>query len=306
VPAGHEAADGERVPTAQTPTEFLARVREAYAQLDRDEEPDRALLELTRRDLEKLGVELAEPGENYGLIVAAIADEIAAACSAVWGCDLTERCAIGPLRHPAVNARCFKGPGGIYALVIHHGLMNLLHKYTKLIVAAHDPSQVTYCNRKDPASLTSTELLGWAEELRANYLASGATRGALLKLSPRAAAAASPIVHLAETFVLGHEAGHYLGGHLEDDARFTSDEEVPWLHVFAENVHHADEFDADAYGFEIMKACAPSAPPETVHVAVVGAFSAMALAGGDVATASHPASSERYQRLAERFGLPDP
>jgi Zn-dependent protease with chaperone function len=192
----------------------------------------------------------------------------------------------------------------VYALVIHHGLMNLLHKYTKLVVAAHDPSQVVYCNRKDPASLTPAELLGWADELGPNYLATGATRGVMLKLSDRAMTAVSPIVRLAETFVLGHEAGHYLAGHLEDDTRFSADEEVPWLEVFAENERHEDEFEADAYGFEIMKACSPSAPAETVHAALVGAFSMMGLIGGDVATASHPASSKRYQRMAERIGLP--
>jgi hypothetical protein len=118
--------------------------------------------------------------------------------------------------------------------------MNLLHKYTKLVVAAHDPAQVVYCNRKDPASLTPAELLEWADELGMNYLTTGATRGAMLKLSDHAMAAVSPIVHLAETFVLGHEAGHYLAGHLEDDARFSADEEVRSLEVFAENERDVD------------------------------------------------------------------
>jgi hypothetical protein len=304
MPMDLSEAEDQRVPRPQTPAEYLEQVREAYARLDRDPDPDRELLELTRVDLEKRGLELPDPDEAYGVVVAAISDEIVAACSETWSVDLSERCAIGPLRHPAVNARCFKSPDGVYALVIHHGLMNLLHKYTKLVVAAHDPAQVVYCNRKDPASLTPAELLEWADELGVNYLATGATRGAMLKLSDRAMAAVSPIVHLAETFVLGHEAGHYLAGHLEDAARFSADKEVRWLEVFAENERQEDEFEADAYGFEIMRACSPSAPPETVHAAVVGAFSMMELIGGDVATVSHPASSKRYQRIAERFGLP--
>jgi hypothetical protein len=280
-------------------------VREGYARLDRDAQPDQGLAELTELDLKKRGLELPDSDEAYGVVVARISDEIATACSEVWSRDLRERCAMGPLRHPSVNARCFRSPNGVYALVIHHGLMNLLHKYTKLVIAAHDPSQVVYCNRKHPASLTTTELLEWADELGVNYLDTGATRGAILKLTNRAMAAVSPIVHLAETFVLGHEAGHYLAGHLEVDAHFRTDEEVPWLDVFTENERHDDEFEADEYGFKIMKACSPLAPPETVHTAVVGAFSAMELIGGDVATVSHPASSTRYQRLADRFDLPN-
>jgi hypothetical protein len=289
----------------QTPAEFLAHVQQTYARLDRDPDPHRELLELTRADLRKLGRDLPDPDAPYAEIVAAISADIVAACSELWGTNLSERCAIGPLQHPTVNARCFKSPDGVYALVIHHGLMNLLHKYTKLVIAAHDPPQVVYCNRKEPASLTTGELLEWAEELSVNYLATGATRGAMLKLSDRATAAASPIVHLGETFVLGHEAGHYLAGHLEDDARFSADENASWLQVFAENDRHDDEFEADAYGFEIMKASSPWAPPEIVHAAIVGAFSMMGLIGGDVTTATHPASSERYQRLAKRFGMPD-
>jgi hypothetical protein len=309
--AGHtsrvaeDSTEGAAVaPTAQTPSEFLAHVRALYARIDRDDEPDQQFKKLTDDDLAKRGVTLADPSDGYAIVVDAIAEDIAAACVEGWSVDLTERCAIGDLRHLAVNARCFKSPSGVYALVIYHGLMNLMHKYTKLVVAAHDPSQVIYCNRKDPGSLTTEELLDWADELGPNYLTYGATRGAMLKLSTRAMAAVSPIVHLAETFILGHEAGHYLGGHMEEDASFSADAYAPSLQVFVENGRHALEFEADIYGFEIMTACSPSAPPETVHAAVLGAFSMMGLIGGDAAAASHPASSQRYQRIAERFGLP--
>jgi hypothetical protein len=302
VPPNAAAADDvER----QTPGEFLGKVRDAFTEIYRDAEPDEQLRDLTRRDLEKLGVTLAaDPDDGYARVVAAISEEISSACAELYDVDLSADCAIGTLTHPKVNARCFRSPEGVYALVIHHGLMGLLHKFTKLVIAAHDPSQVIYCNRKDPQSLTTEELLEWADELGVNYLATGAGRGAMLKLSDRAMAVVSPIVHLAETFVLGHEVGHYLAGHLDDDARFAADAEVPWLEVLAENKRHEDEFEADAYGFEIMRTCSPTMPAEHTHSAIVGAFSMMGLIGGDRSSPSHPASSERYRRLAERYGLP--
>src|SRR5437762_11906330 len=95
-------AEDQRVSRPQTPAEYLEQVREAYARLDRDPDPDQELLELTRVDLEKRGLDLPDPDEAYGVVVAAISDEIGAACSETWSVDLSERCAIGPLRHPAV------------------------------------------------------------------------------------------------------------------------------------------------------------------------------------------------------------
>ena len=79
---------------------------------------------------------------------------------------------------------------------------------------------------------------------------------------------------------------------------------VPWLEVFGENERHEYEFEADTYGFEIMHAAATWAPVEFLHSGVVAAFSVMGLIGGDVETATHPASSARYLRIADRFGLP--
>jgi hypothetical protein len=101
------------VPSPQWPAEYLAQVRDAYTRLDRDPEPDQELLDLTKLDLEKRGLDLPDPDEAYEMVVAAISSEIVAACSETWSCDLGERCAIGPLRHPAVNARCFKSPHGV-------------------------------------------------------------------------------------------------------------------------------------------------------------------------------------------------
>jgi hypothetical protein len=50
--------------------------------------------------------------------------------------EVAQSYAIGPLSHPSVNARCFRSKEGHYAIVLHHGLMNLLHKHSKLWVAA--------------------------------------------------------------------------------------------------------------------------------------------------------------------------
>jgi hypothetical protein len=287
-----------------SPPEYLSAVREAYSQLYADEKPDEAFHESTLRDLEKLGVVLAGPYDGYDRAAEAISDKVVAACKRLYDVDLANECALGPLMHPSVNARCFRNRQGVYALVIHHGLMALLHKYTKLVIAAHDPSQVVYCNRKDPRSLTKEDLLEWADELGVNYLLTDAARGAMVRVAGRSLSAVSTVVQLAETFVLGHEAGHYLGGHLESEANFVPDDEVSSLQVLAENDRHIDEFEADEFGFEIMQASFPRIPEAIVHTAIFGAFSMMALIGGDRDSESHPASGKRYKGLADRHGLP--
>ena len=169
-------------------------MREAYSRLDRDPEPDHELLERTRVDLEKRGLELPDPDEAYGVVVATISDEIAAACSEIWSVDLSERCAIDPLRHPAVNARCFKSPECAYALVIHRGLMNLLHKSTKLVVVAHGPAQTPLLRS------TSAAKAGHVDSSRTLTVYSGTTASVS---DDRASRRARPRRHGADR----HDAG---------------------------------------------------------------------------------------------------
>lgn len=119
-----------------TPPEYLQYVRAAYARPYTRGAPDPEMHRLTRLDIEKYGVPLPDPSDPYRHVVRELADRAAATVMARRGVDITTRCAIGPLDEPSVNARCFRSANGFYAIVLHHGLMLLLHKHSKLLTAA--------------------------------------------------------------------------------------------------------------------------------------------------------------------------
>lgn len=132
------------------------------------------------------------------------------------------------------------------------------------------------------------------------YRASGETKGALVKLDREASQAASTMVVLAEVFVLGHEIGHFLAGHLEDEARLVPDERFPWLEFYAENSSHQDEFEADGYGFEAMRDHFEPAVPKPILVgALVSTFDTLSLIGAGEASATHPSARNRIHNLVE-------
>jgi len=159
---------------------------------------------------------------------------------------------------------------------------------------------VTYCNRKPVSELTSVELASWAEELGDIYLASGATKGAMIKLDQRAMVAASTVLTMSETFVLGHEIGHAVAGHLEDGSRLTADDRVPWLKFLAESPLRQDEFEVDRYGFLAMRGCFERASPRMHLGALASTFSTLSLIGAGRASESHPSAMDRIHRLVER------
>lgn len=128
---GDDSVTDSAAPAFASPHDFLASVREAYRRRVFDEEPDREFETLTVEDLRKHGLPRLGPGENYDRIVDQLAEVIARCVHALYERDLAVSCAIGALEDPSVNARCIRSPKGLYAAVIHYGLMNLLHKHTK-------------------------------------------------------------------------------------------------------------------------------------------------------------------------------
>lgn len=286
-------------PRFSTPGEFLEYVRMTFAAARLDAVPDRELLRLTHADMDRLGGLWPDPTDPYGWVIRTLVDEVSVGFRSRCGIDVSESCAIGPLDNPSVNASCLRSDEGHYAIVLYHGLMNLLHKHSKLLTAAVDPSSVVYCNRKDAALLTAEELVAWADELGPIYLETGQTMGAMVKLNETQAAVAGEMTALSESFVLGHEIGHMVAGHLEDNSRFVRDEEFPWLEVFAESPMHEDEFEADSHGFDAMQDHVGATPKPIMLGAVVSTFQALSLIGAGPASPSHPGAIQRIHRLVE-------
>jgi hypothetical protein len=286
-------------PSFATPSEYLDQIRFAYALRRSEVVPSESeMMRLTEKDLGRHGFSLAEvTADPYGHVIREIRDAISGVFDNDYGVSLSEECAIGALEHPSVNARCFRSPEGHYAIVLHFGLMNLLHKHTKLLTAAMDPSAVVYCNRKPVDQLSPTELQAWATELGDLYRETGQVQGATVKLTPEASSSAAQMLWLGEAFVMGHEIGHMIAGHLEDRSSLVADVEVPWLWFLPERPLHEFEFEADEYGYLAMEASLPGAPKAVLLGGLIGTFATMSMIGGVQASPSHPSSLSRIHRL---------
>jgi hypothetical protein len=283
-----------------TPAEFLAEIRFSYALRVSDLElQDPELLRLTEDALKRSGEALPDPADPYAVVIKGLGDRLVRSFADRYQADFAN-CAIGALEHPTVNARCFRSPAGLYAIVLHHGLMALLHKYTKLLAAAIDPSAVVYCNRKPAEELTSEELREWWEELGTIYLARGEVGGARVKLTPEATVSATGLLLLSEAFVLGHEIGHMVAGHMEDRDRLVADELVPWLQFLPENDLHAYEFEADDFGWFGMSSYAPGTPKPVLLASLLTTFNTLSVAGAAPNSTTHPAAMSRVQSLVEK------
>jgi hypothetical protein len=211
--------------------------------------------------------------------------------------------AIGVLDIGSINARIIKGSEDIYAIVVHGGLMLLLHKIFKFSLAGLDPSAVTHCNRKPATELTRQDCLEYMHEVVNNCRTYGAPYGPLMHLSMEATATHGANLHVAELFILGHEIGHFLNGDLDECPRFKTVSDRITVEEYVEDEDHAKEFAADARGFEILRQA------ETIQSffnelalipPIVLLFNTFyMLAGG--ASSSHPDPLERSVRLVEHF-----
>jgi hypothetical protein len=291
------------VPTARqqfaTPAEFLEHVLSAHSRPLAHANPDEDMQRLTRLDIDAYGITIPDPLSPYSAVVSDLANRVISGFRKRCGLDVTERCAIGPLANPSVNARCFRSAEGHYAIVLHHGLMALLHKHSKLLTAAVRPASVMYCNRQDPSTLTPETLVAWTEELGPIYRKFREVKGALVKLDLEASKVSTTMLTLGEAFVLGHEIGHFVAGHLEDESRFVADGHFPWREFAPPNALHEDEFEADRHGFDAMSDSFESVPKPLLLGAVVSTFDALRLAGAGAASNSHPSAMDRVHGLVE-------
>jgi hypothetical protein len=123
-----------------------------------------------------------------------------------------------------------------------------------------------------------------------------------LELDQLTSESATLMLTLAEAFVLGHEIGHFLAGHLEDESRLVAHDRNPRLEFYAENSRHQDEFEADIYGFEVMRDYFEFEVPKSMLLgALVSTFEALSLAGAGSESASHPSAHDRIRNVADAY-----
>ena len=148
--------------------------------------------------------------------------------------------------------------------------------------------------------MTANELREWAHELGDIYRVTGETKGGIVKLKPDASSSAAHLLTMCEAFVLGHEIGHMVAGHMEDDRLLVADEVVPWLYFLPEDSRHEFEFEADEYGFSAMEVSMSSTPKPLLLAALLSVFTTMNLIGMGQPSETHPGWQQRVLRAVDR------
>jgi hypothetical protein len=294
-----------------TPEEFLYAVREHLADhslraAHQQGVKDPAFAEIVRERATAGGHDPGEIERPAGLetAVAEIAEKLGTSLAPADRSRLSQQVAIGGLDNSSVNAACIKSPDGVFAIVVNYGLMMFLHKFTKLMQAALSPESVIYCNRAEPSRLVGPDYFGFAMETVAYAQETGQVAGATVAFDAEMTAMTGLQVHLAETFVLAHEIGHFMSGHLDDDENYISLASDGSMLLFAESPDHQREFEADEYGFDLLRLSEPDMPPDVLAIVTLAVFQALAAVGGDRSSDSHPAASVRAFTIIDRAFTP--
>lgn len=211
---------------------------------------------LTRAEFEKFESSIKEKFKNYNVeddhIVDDLVNDVLPILTTTEGESLTN-VAFGKIYNTKMNAFCAKSQDGLdnICIVINEGLLMLLHKYGKLVIARDNPESVSFCNRGKTSNITSEDYADWANELIDNYKLYKAPVGAMLKLKPETLIQHSLSLQFQELFVLCHELGHLFNKDLDNKKNLTYliDSEAE---VVEENKYHQIEFNADLYAFDLV------------------------------------------------------
>lgn len=128
--------------------------------------------------------------------------------------DASLELAIGELDNMSVNAFCSRSEEGHFAIVINSGLMTLFNKLSKISIAVTEPESIEYCSRELHAENAQAMLIGFQKEVCKHYRETRKPLGPQLLLKGDADDRHSMQLHIWEMFVLCHEVGHVLCGHL--------------------------------------------------------------------------------------------
>jgi hypothetical protein len=193
---------------------------------------------------------------GHHVIVEALWDTVRSAIPPEIWAPFSSRVAVGCLEHMQVNAACICSPEGWIAILVNNGLLTFLNKLFKLTAVAHEPDAVLYCNRGDAGLFGSGDYAAWATEMTAYYAVHREPLGPQLVLKPESDAAKryALMLHFSEVFVLGHEIGHVVLGHLDrgtpEERELRADPEG--IVSIKEGEAWHDEADADMIAWSVI------------------------------------------------------
>jgi hypothetical protein len=211
---------------------------------------------ITKSEFEKFEGAIKEKYKNYSIeddhIVLDLVEDVLPVLTPLE-IESIEKCAFGKIYNTKMNAFCAKSKDGFdnYCIVINEGLLMLLHKYGKLIIAQANAKNVTFCNRGNLQLFSEKDYAEFANELIQNYKDYKTPVGAMIKLTHESTVSHSFILHFQELFVLCHELGHLFNKDLEEEQNLMNlfDSEA---NVLEENKFHEIEYKADSYAFDLV------------------------------------------------------
>jgi hypothetical protein len=167
--------------------------------------------------------------------------------------ELSPRLAVGALDNISVNAFCARSAEGHLAVLMNSGLMTLFNKLSKIYAATSDPSSIVYCNRTGTNPVSAETLRAWISEVCKHYRDTGQPLGPQIHLDAKGDSRHAPQLHVWEMFVLCHEIGHIVCGHLDSPQFMLENPSLGMVQTLAENKDHVMEAEADLVGFLLLR-----------------------------------------------------
>ncbi|QDV73642.1 hypothetical protein [Botrimarina mediterranea] len=154
--------------TFATADDFLAYLRVFYAAPASGDNPDTEMVARTQADMQALQPGAAYTPEQLNMM-SVVGEQLKAEVYGSLSPEVAARVhpciALGVLDTGEANAAIYKSSDGKYAILINTGLMQLLNKFVKIIIAWDDPRLVTYCNLTPAEDLTVAQLREYLPEL---------------------------------------------------------------------------------------------------------------------------------------------
>jgi hypothetical protein len=289
--------------TYTSPVEFLKVLQEYHKYEPQIEGEGHAeftrLNELQFKEIQKQNGHSDEYFRESNYLVESLFEMVAASMEADVLKKLRDQIAFGKVINTFCNAICVKSSDGKFAILIYEGLMQLLHKHGKLILASNYPDKVLSCSRGNPKDLKGEDYRLLAEELIENYKNFGTPIGAMIKFDLQFVISHAFNLTLQELFVLCHELGHFFNGDLENDQNFYSLTKYDWK-IFDDNKDHLMEFKADLTGFAIFEKAVLTKykmlPRKYLILPISQLFDILAILNSNPSN-SHPAPIDRIMNI---------
>jgi hypothetical protein len=326
---------GLKLDALERPASWLQELREVVHSVERTDSPDsaRATFRHYYPDLLRASTKMFESGPGFSPVIDHIAAELEAAIPRL-GRKLPMAVLVREFPTDSFNAHCRLADGGALIL-LNSGLFHFLNKVVKLMVPLNKAVQYSALNQYDGSKTDGAFAVAVGHEWVSADEAAGLLSQILFgyftgnfSFTHKFPSVGGPdgilkgsVVHACESFVLAHEYGHVLAGHINSSN--TTFVRTSVGRVECARKSREQEFEADRLGVLLQHAAQVrvegGVPAEVVldmsfTMAAVTAVMALDALVEDVGVAlgknaalpeperTHPRGSERMAALRSLFG----